>query len=202
MSVRDVLAEIAMDEVFCRGNGGVTFSGGEVMLQTSFLADLLNACKARGFHTVVDTAGNVPGAGFSEEILNGTDLFLFDIKAMSPELHKYCTGSENKLILQNIRSLSARGGAIWIRIPFIYGLTCSDEEIDMMSDFFLRLRGVERFELLAYHAYGESKYEALGKNCPYIPSENPPAEEMIGMVLARFAKKGINMECPALNKGR
>jgi pyruvate formate lyase activating enzyme len=199
IGVDDILAEIATDEMFCKRGGGVTFSGGEAMLQASSLTELLRCCKERGFHTALDTAGNVPETSFSDEIIKYTDIFLFDIKAMSPGLHKYCTGSDNQSILRNIRFLSRRGASIWIRIPFIFGLTCSDEEIAAMSGFIRNLQGVKRIELLAYHAYGESKYTALGKDCSDIPSGNPPAEDVIRAVIDRFIQNSIHIECPTLN---
>ena len=88
------------------------------MLQLDFLKELLAACKGKGFHTTVDTAGHVPWSWFLE-ILPEVDLFLFDVKAMDETLHLAITGSSNSRILENLKKLSAAGKDIIIRLPVI-----------------------------------------------------------------------------------
>ena len=82
-------------------NGGVTLSGGECLMQADFCAELLKQLKNHGVHTAVDTAGNVSWQYF-EKILPYTDLFLYDVKCISEQLHKNGTGVSNKLILENL----------------------------------------------------------------------------------------------------
>lgn len=195
----EVMDEIATDEVFCRSGGGVTFSGGEPMLQPDFLLELLTRCKARGLHTAVDTAGNVPATAFSPELLARTDLFLYDVKAIDSEVHRKCTGSENARSLGNLRFLAREGKALWLRIPYISGMTCSQAEINAMADFIQNLNGIERIELAPYHAYGESKYLALGL-LQNLPEGNPPAVEEVERVLMQFDRKGISITCPSYEK--
>ena len=106
-----VLQVIRRDLPFYRSSeGGVTLSGGEVLLQPDFAAELLKACREDGIHTAVDTAGFVPWEAF-QKVLPWTDLFLYDVKAVTPELHRKATGADNALILQNYGKLreSARG---------------------------------------------------------------------------------------------
>lgn len=112
-----ILKEILENKgYFDQSKGGVTFSGGECMLQPDALTELLKGCQAAGVHTAVDTAGNVPWESF-EQVLPYTDLFLYDIKAMDAEVHKACTGVENGRILENFTRLADRGENIFVVIP-------------------------------------------------------------------------------------
>ena len=158
----EVLAEVIKDKAFYdNSGGGVTFSGGECMLQLDFLCEILEKCKSAGIHTAVDTAGNVPWKSF-EKILPFTDLFLYDIKAFGTELHRKGTGVSNELILENLKNLSGRADII-VRIPVIGGYNDNDEEIRQIADFLKQIK-IIKAELLPYHAMGEHKYTALGRN--------------------------------------
>lgn len=158
----EVFAEVIKDKAFYdNSGGGVTFSGGECMLQLDFLCEILEKCKSAGIHTAVDTAGNVPWKSF-EKILPFTDLFLYDIKAFGAELHRKGTGVSNELILENLKNLSGRADII-VRIPVIGGYNDNDEEIRRIADFLKQIK-IIKAELLPYHAMGEHKYTALGRN--------------------------------------
>ena len=158
----EVFAEVIKDKAFYdNSGGGVTFSGGECMLQLDFLREILEKCKSAGIHTAVDTAGNVPWKSF-EKILPFTDLFLYDIKAFGAELHRKGTGVSNELILENLKNLSGRADII-VRIPVIGGYNDNDEEIRQIADFLKQIK-IIKAELLPYHAMGEHKYTALGRN--------------------------------------
>ena len=168
----EVLAEVIKDKAFYENSGGgVTFSGGECMLQLDFLCEILKKCKAAGIHTAVDTAGNVQWESF-EKILPFTDLFLYDIKAFGAELHRKGTGVSNELILENLKNLSGRADII-VRIPVIGGYNDNDEEIRQIADFLKQIK-IIKAELLPYHAMGEHKYTALGRNTESfnVPNKN------------------------------
>ena len=168
----EVLAEVIKDKAFYdNSGGGVTFSGGECMLQLDFLCEILEKCKSAGIHTAVDTAGNVPWESF-EKILPFTDLFLYDIKAFGAELHRKGTGVSNELILENLKNLSGRADII-VRIPVIGGYNDNDEEIRQIADFLKQIK-IIKAELLPYHAMGEHKYTALGRNTESfnVPNKN------------------------------
>ena len=159
-SVRDILSEVLRDRDFYGLDGGVTFSGGECMLQIDFLETLLKACKERELHTCVDTAGNVPFALF-ERVLPFTDLFLYDIKAVSPEKHLAWTGADNAQLLSNFKRLYALGVKILVRVPVIPERNGDMEEMRKIAEFLTGYPEVP-VELLAYHRLGESKYAGLG----------------------------------------
>lgn len=137
--------------------GGVTFSGGECMLYPDFIGSLAKMCFASGIHVAVDTAGNVPWSHF-ERVLPYVDCFLYDIKALTPELHRAGTGTGNTLILENLDKLLQTGKTILIRTPVIPGYNDGDE-LEKISRY-CAARGLPH-EKLRYHTIGESKKAAL-----------------------------------------
>ena len=147
------------EEYFRQSNGGVTFSGGEPMLQVDFLCEILKVCKNHNIHTAVDTAGAVKFGDF-EKILPYCDLFLYDIKAYHSDVHKRLTGVSNALILENLKRLSEIDEVnIWVRVPVIVGAN-TDEMADIAE--FLSKINIKKCELLPYHKLGEGKYKSLG----------------------------------------
>ena len=169
--IEEVMRELLRDKCFYENSGGgVTFSGGECMLQIDFLSEILRECKTEGIHTAVDTAGNVPFSYF-ERILPFTDLFLYDIKAFSAEKHKEETGADNARILENAKRLSGKS-KILFRIPVIGGFNDEETEMQKIADF-LKDISYEKVELLPYHALGEHKYRALGVNVEVFSVPSP-----------------------------
>ena len=176
MSVDEVMEEILRDRAFYENSGGgVTFSGGECMLQIDFLEAILKKCKEHGIHTAVDTAGHVPFEYF-ERILPYTDLFLYDIKAFDSEIHKQYVGVGNERILENLKKLLQIGAPIWIRIPTIPTVNASEDEMRKIKAFLDEHGTPEKIELLPYHSMGEGKCLALGKELVTFPT--PDAETM------------------------
>ena len=173
-TVEEVLSEILKDKAYYGESGGVTFSGGECMLQIDFLEEILKVCKENGIHTAVDTAGNVPWDYF-EKILPYTDLFLYDVKCFSDDLHKDGTGVSNRLILENLQKLSNKNAEIVVRIPVIPEFNGNDYEMQKIADFLKDLR-IKKVELLPYHAMGEHKWSALGKTA--LPFSVPSNEDI------------------------
>ncbi len=176
MLAEDVMKEIVKDKAFYEASGGgVTFSGGECMLQIGFLSQLLNLCKEEGIHTAVDTAGHLPWNYF-EEIMDNTDLFLYDMKCFSSELHQKGTGVFNELILENLQRLAKIfPEKILVRIPVIGGFNDDEEEMEQMANY-LKSIGINQVELLPYHKMGEHKYRGL--DMEYREFQVPTPEEM------------------------
>ena len=142
------------------------------MLQIEFLTKILKACKENGIHTAVDTAGHVPYERF-EQILPYTDLFLYDVKCFDSDKHRQYTGVENQLILKNLKRLLATGTPVWVRIPIIPTFNDTVEEMQKIKAFLSSYGAPEKVELLPYHAMGEHKYAAIGKETQIfsVPSE-------------------------------
>lgn len=161
-TVEEVYEQIVQDVDFYKtSGGGVTFSGGECMLQLDFLKEILELCHKNGIHTAVDTAGCVPYENF-ESILPYTDMFLYDVKLLDEEKHKKYVGASNKLILENLAKLLQNNVKIWVRVPLIGGVNDNIEEISALRDFFKVNGFPDKVELLPYHAMGENKSRALG----------------------------------------
>lgn len=175
-SVDDVLAEIIKDKVFYdNSGGGVTFSGGECMLQIDFLSEVLKKCKDVGIHTAVDTAGNVPWEYF-ERILPYTDIFLYDVKTVTENIHIEGTGVSNKTILSNLKRISQNHPEkIIIRVPLIGGFNANPEEMKKISELLCEMK-LKNIELLSYHGMSKSKYDAL--NMQFTSYHTPSKSEV------------------------
>jgi len=138
--------------------GGVTLSGGEPLLQADAAFEILSACKEKGVHTAVETAGNVPFEVI-KKMIPVTDLFLFDIKGIDEKKHKTNTGVSNRLILENARLSASEGALIRFRMPYIPGY--NSDEASAVAELAKSLGSP--LELMAYHRLGEGKYKALSR---------------------------------------
>lgn len=161
----DLVRQIAKDRPFYeKSGGGVTFSGGEPLLQSDFLSEVMLLCKKEGLHIAVETTGCVPWNAF-EKLSDKIDLYLFDVKHMNAAIHKENTGVGTELIQENLEKLKASGADIHVRVPVIPGFNDSAE---MLGDIWKRLDmlGITQRTLLPFHQYGSSKYKALGIEYP------------------------------------
>lgn len=144
--------------------GGVTFSGGEPLLQKDFLLDMLKKCKMVNLHTAIDTAG--VGIGNYVEILKYTDLVILDIKAYEEDLYKKITGLPMDEFNIFLNHLNNSGKKVWIRQVVVPGITDSKEYILGLKEYVKNIKNVEKIELLPYHLYGVDKYKKLGIKYP------------------------------------
>lgn len=141
-------------------DGGVTFSGGEPLLQSEFLLDILKKCKMVNLHTALDTSG--VGNGNYEEILKYTDLVILDIKALDGENYKKMTGHSMDEFNKFLSVCQRLNKKLWIRQVIVPGINDSVEYILRLKEFIKKIKNVEKVELLPYHLYGIDKYEKLG----------------------------------------
>jgi pyruvate formate lyase activating enzyme len=159
---KSVIDDIMKDEVFYdQSGGGVTFSGGEPMMQPEFLNALLTECKQLDLHTAVDTSGYAPREDF-ERITNLVDLFLYDLKLIDDREHIEYTGVSNSLILENLRHLSENARRVVVRIPMIPGITDTRENLGAISEYLKPLKGIREISLLPYNRLGEDKASRFG----------------------------------------
>ena len=174
VTVDELTAEVLRDRLFFDDSGGgVTFSGGEPLSQPDFLAAALDACRAEGLRTAVDTSGFCR----REDLLRiapRADLFLFDLKHMDAARHQELTGVSNRRILENLAALAERPetsrGAIRIRVPVLPGLNDDRANLEATARFAASLPGVRHVDLLPYHAHGLHKRERLGGAAPAGPT--------------------------------
>lgn len=161
MSIGEVLEEVEKDRLFYESSGGgVTLSGGEVLVQRVFAVELLGKLKSRLLHTAIETAGFAPWEHV-EELVDGCDLILYDLKLMNSEMHKKYTGVSNEIILDNARKIAKKRKELIFRVPLIGGVNMDSENVMALAQFVVET-GTREVHLLPYHRLGESKYSKLG----------------------------------------
>ena len=184
VSVQELFAEVERDVVFFdESGGGVTVSGGEPLLQPGFLDSVVTICREKGIPTVLDTCGYAPFPVLKKTALK-VDLILFDVKIVDGRAHRLFTGVSNRLILKNLRALSALLDNIVVRVPLIPGMTDSARQLKEMAEFLLSLRRVRRISLLNFHRGGRTNSEKSGGR-PHARRATLAGGE------ARFDPKGI-----------
>ena len=180
------MKEIEKDIPFYEeSKGGVTFSGGEPMLQIDFLSELLMQCKLKNINTAIDTTGYTDFENL-EKIYDTTDLFLYDLKLMDNDLHIEYTGVPNPTIHKNLQKLTERGNKVILRIPVIPGITTSSQNIDQMLKFISSLKTVRGIDLLPYHKSANSKYAKMKKENK-LPELEPPTKEEMEELKEKFS---------------
>ncbi len=190
----EVLDILLKDRVFYEeSGGGVTFSGGEPLMQPEFLNEMLLLCKKEGLHTAIDTSGHATGQIFNRTVKN-TKMLLYDLKTTDNKIHKSFTGQDNYLALKNLLSLDETGPAVIIRIPVIPGF---NSELAGMEDLCNLLAGlkarVQRVDLLPWHGMGHEKYRNLGMAPPPFQGNGSDDEYLVSLI-DLFAKGGFNVK--------
>ncbi|MDD4851362.1 MAG: pyruvate formate-lyase-activating protein [Gemmiger sp.] len=161
---------------FARSGGGITFSGGEPLLQPEFLAAALRLCRAEGLHTCLDTAGvGLAGQDYAP-LLALTDLVLYDVKHWRPDAYQALTGHPIAETERFQAALAAAGTPFWVRHVVLPGSTDTDSAMaELKSYLAARLPAPRRVELLPYHRLGVGKYQSLG--IPYPLAETPAMDK-------------------------
>lgn len=149
-------------KTYFENNGGVTFSGGEPLIQKEFLIETFKLLKKENIHICLDTAGY----SNSEEVLELTDLVLFDIKALEPSKYKNLVGTSIDESLEFLKLCQKLNKKMWIRQVIIPTINDTEEYIIELAEFIKKLKNIEKVELLPYHTKGAFKYENLGIKYP------------------------------------
>jgi pyruvate formate lyase activating enzyme len=193
MTVAQVMKEIERDvPFFDQSRGGVTFSGGEPLLQRKFLAEVLKACRAHDIHTVVDTSGFASWEVF-ESIRGDVNLFLYDLKLMDEERHKRYTGVSNQLILSNLRNLDEVGACCVVRIPLVPGVNDDEANLRKSGEFLSELKNLVAVDLMGYHDIAQGKYESLGMEYR-LPGTKVPSAENLHEAARMLEGFGLNVK--------
>ena len=150
-------------------SGGVTFSGGEPLLQSKFVIEVAKLLKKENIHIALDTAG--VGNGDYEEVLKYVDLVILDIKHTTREGYFNLTGLEIDTSLAFIDEVNKSGKSVWIRQVVVPGIMDNDEYLENLVDMVKRIHKVERIDFLPYHKLGQEKYDKLGIDYPYQEKE-------------------------------
>lgn len=172
--------EVMKDDVFFRSSGGgVTLSGGEVLMQAPFATQLLKRLRRYGIHTAIETAGDAPLSRLLP-LARQCDEVLFDLKIMDPEQARSVTAVNLPRVLENFTQLVAEGINVIPRVPLIPGYTLTDANMASVLAFLLP-SGIRQLHLLPFHSYGEPKYRLLGQQWSMREVSSPTADEVAAM---------------------
>ncbi len=194
-SAGDILSILGRERIFMdHSGGGVTFSGGEPMLQSAFLIEALTECKDAGYHTVIDTSGHAPAESFLS-VLPLTDLFLFDLKHLDEDKHIEATGATNSIILSNYRLLLENRAKMILRIPVIPGFNDDPGHIEMLTSFIISTKrdSLGQISLLPFHNTGASKYRRFSMAYRMEGTE-PPSDEHMSTNRNKLLTTGIKVK--------
>jgi len=194
VTVNEVMEEIRKSIIYYDiSHGGVTFSGGEPLMQPKFLKAILKRCKEEGIHTALDTSGYASSTIF-KSIINEVDLFLYDLKLLDDEQHLKYTGVSNDRIIKNLNTLSEKEGErdVIIRFPVIPKITGTEKNIDDLVDLVSSLNWIREIDLLPFHNV-EEKYKRLGKKYKMKRIQSPSENEMKS-IKEKLENKGLNVK--------
>lgn len=169
--------------------GGVTFSGGEPLMQDRFIMNLTAGAKAMGIHTTIETNGYL-GQRLSDAELATIDLVMLGIKAWDPELHRNLTGRDIAPTLEFARRLAQLKRPIWVRFVLVPGLTDDPGDIANIAGFAAELGNVERVDVLPFHQMGRYKWERL-KLRYALQQVQPPSIAEVNRAVSIFSKAGL-----------
>lgn len=192
-SVDQLMAEIEKDRIFYdKSGGGVTFCGGEPLSSYEVVVSLLDRCKSRDIHTVVDTSLYAK-EGVVLEVAKRCDMFLVDLKIFDSDLHKRYCGVGNEQILSNIKLLAECGYNFVVRIPLIDGVNCDSENIVATARFLADIPWKDKVvNLLPYHDIAKHKHAKLG-SVYYESGMKTPSDELVFKVTDIFSMHGISV---------
>lgn len=193
MTVAQTVEELERDVAFYdESQGGVTFSGGEPLLQSPFLLALLQVCREKGVHTAVDTCGLCTWETV-DAVRQQVDLFLYDLKLMDQIRHREATGVSNEQILANLGALSQEGHNIFLRLPIIPAVNDDEENVRQIGAFAAVLPHLQRVDILPYHHTAVEKYRRLNK--AYALAEaRPPSEERLAEIAQILRGFGLTVK--------
>jgi pyruvate formate lyase activating enzyme len=190
-SIDSLLKEILKDKVFYdESGGGVTFSGGEPLMQSAFLIEILKKLREQNIHATVDTSGYASLKNF-REITSLVDLILLDLKIIDNKDHKLYTGTDNSQIHKNLDYLIERKIPFRIRIPLVNVLTADSGNLKRIANM-LKDKGEINIDLLSYHDLGKGKKEKMGIKEKKIQL-TAPSKERIEEIHDMFTSYGFNV---------
>ncbi|MBR3928402.1 MAG: glycyl-radical enzyme activating protein [Clostridia bacterium] len=187
----DVRAEDVAERVYKNADllkmnmGGVTFSGGEPLMQSEFLLEIRRLL--RPMHAAIETSGYAEQDVF-KRVISELDYVIMDLKVIDPEAHLHYTGVKNDKILKNLEILKNSGVPFQINIPLIPGVNDTLHNMNATAQLIKGAKQLHRVALLPYHKAAGAKYESAGKK--YKPSFNENAE--VNIIKAPFERE--NME--------
>lgn len=161
VTVDEIVKRAKRGKPYYRDDGGVTFSGGEPLLQPEFLLDAIKALHKAKISVAIDTSGTYFDDR-SEEVIREADMLLLDIKHINPEKFKELTGRDQNPLFQLVDAINKYDKPIWVRQVIVPGFNDDEEYVLKLNDFLKMIHPIKKVELLGYHNMAENKYEKLG----------------------------------------
>ena len=161
ITVGEVVSRARRGRPYYGENGGVTFSGGEPLLQADFLIEAMDALRRDGITSAIDTSGTYFDDK-SETVIAHCDMVLLDIKHIDPAKFEELTGREQGTLRLLIDAINRKEKPVWIRQVIVPGFNDDEEYIHRLNEFLLRIKHIKKIELLGYHNMAEPKYDKLG----------------------------------------
>ena len=161
VTVGEVVSRARRGRPYYGENGGVTFSGGEPLLQADFLIEAMDALRRDGITSAIDTSGTYFDDK-SETAIAHCDMVLLDIKHIDPAKFEELTGREQGTLRLLIDAINSQEKPVWIRQVIVPGFNDDEEYIHRLNEFLLRIKHIKKIELLGYHNMAEPKYDKLG----------------------------------------
>ena len=171
----EVVQKILRNKPYFKNGGGVTFSGGEPLLQIDFLIETCKLLKHENIHIALDTAG--VGLGNYDEILSLVDLVIFDIKALDDVNYMEMTGNKICESLKFLECCQKYNKKMWIRQVIVPGINDNESYIDALASFIKKLKNIEKIELLPFHTMAFDKYQKLNLDNPLKDKVNMDKEK-------------------------
>jgi pyruvate formate lyase activating enzyme len=169
-------------------DGGLTISGGEVMVQLAFTRRILAGAKQMGLHTAIETSGFL-GDRVDEKYLSALDLVLLDIKSGDPDTYKKATGRDLAPTLRFAERLAAIGKPVWVRFTLVPGLTDDAANVEKIAKFVAPMKNVHWVEVQPFHQLGAFKWKAMGLE--YKEANTPSASpDLVKRVVGQFQAAG------------
>lgn len=161
ITVGEVVSRARRGRPYYGENGGVTFSGGEPLLQADFLIEAMDALRRDGITSAIDTSGTYFDDK-SETVIAHCDMVLLDIKHIDPAKFEELTGREQGTLRLLIDAINRKEKPVWIRQVIVPGFNDDEDYIHRLNEFLLRIKHIKKIELLGYHNMAEPKYDKLG----------------------------------------
>jgi len=187
MSVDEVVNKVLRYKSYIEKNGGVTFSGGEPLLQSDFIYECALKLKKEGIHICIDTSGV---ANNYDRLFDVVDLFIIDVKATDEKEYKYITGLNMDLYNEFIDKIKEHNSKVWLRQVIVPGINDDESHIREFANYAMQFNNLEKVEILPYHTYGEDKYLSL--NMKYrlkgVEALSKDKEEYLNKLLSEYLK--------------
>jgi pyruvate formate lyase activating enzyme len=169
-------------------DGGLTISGGEVMVQMAFSGRILAGAKQLGLHTAIETSGFL-GDRADDRYLSNLDLVLLDIKSSNPDTYREVTGRDLAPTLRFAQRLSEMNKPVWVRFTLVPGLTDDPANVEGIAKFVAPMKNVEWVEVQPFHQLGSFKWKAMNLEYKHT-NTSAPSRDLTNRVIEQFRAAG------------